>query len=131
MEENLSAGFPPLPVQQNAGCVWADSCSLPPFSTDQCVPGGATQPPPNQGTPTVPSTPTTTGSGGGGSQTTSVAATYTVDPSLPGNTIYRPVNMQAFSKMPVMVWGVSWILFLSLPPTPFFLTLFWCDIPYR
>ena len=69
------------------------------------MPGGATQPP-TQGTTTVPSTPTTTDSGGG-SQTTSVAATYTVDPSLPGNTIYRPVNMQAFSKMPVMVWGVS------------------------
>lgn len=57
----------------------------------------------------MPSTPTTTGSGGGGSQTTSVAATYTVDPSLPGNTIYRPVNMQAFAKMPVLVWGVSYI----------------------
>ncbi|KAK8055077.1 hypothetical protein PG993_000304 [Apiospora rasikravindrae] len=72
----------------------------------QCIPGAPTQAP-NPGTTTAPPTVTTTtaGGGGGGSQTTSVAATYSVDPTLPDHTIYRPVDMNAFDKMPVLVWG--------------------------
>ncbi|KAK7950957.1 uncharacterized protein PG986_006685 [Apiospora aurea] len=73
----------------------------------QCIPGAPTQAP-NPGTTTAPPTVTTTTAGkggGGGSQTTSVTATYSVDPTLPDHTIYRPVDMNAFDKLPVMVWG--------------------------
>jgi predicted peptidase len=42
--------------------------------------------------------------------TAAVAQTYTesfyeVDQSLPGHTIYRPRDMSAFEKIPVLVWG--------------------------
>jgi hypothetical protein len=82
-------------------CVSGSVCVAQNQWYSQCIPGDS-NPPPATTTTTGP-TPTTTG--GGGTPAQSVAALYTVDPSLPGHTIYRPQNMNAFAKMPVLVWG--------------------------
>jgi hypothetical protein len=69
----------------------------------QCIPGGSGDPPPSDPPPTT--TTSQPPSQTGGTPAKSVEAMYTVEPSLRGHTVYRPKDMNAFAKMPVVVWG--------------------------